>query len=79
MLTIPKSVSHTIITFVDIMNGSIFVLNVDHQWSVAGLEEEVVDMCMQEEKDGYMTLIPAYGSYIYGLNQLKYKSFQICN
>ena len=79
MLTIPKSVSHTIITFVDIMNGSIFVLNVDHQWSVAGLEEEVVDMCMQEEKDGYMTLISAYGSYIYGLNQLKYKSFQIYN
>ena len=53
LLTIPKSVSQTIITFVDIMNGSIFVLNVDHQWSVAGLEEEVVDMCMQEEKDGY--------------------------
>ena len=35
------------------MNGCIFVLNVDHQCSVAGLEEEVVDMCMQEEKDGY--------------------------
>ena len=52
------------------MNGCIFVLNVDHQ--LAALEE--VDMCMQEEKDGYDIDSSLWIIHIYDWSQLKYKT-----